>query len=322
MAELRWDPLAGRWVVLAPGRVDRPHAGAARTSTVRADDNVGACPFCPGHENETPPEVARRPPGVADGSGWDVRVVPNRYPIVDRGARDERTEGGDLRRRRSATGVHEVAILSPAHDRSLAQLDDPQVLQTLRTLQDRARVHAAAGHLYTQLLVNHGVDAGASLTHPHAQIVAIDLVPPTIDEEIAHLTDGDSCVLCRELARLDHDASLRVAGQDATIWCPWWSSTAFELLLAPRRHRGRFEDAGPELEAVAVVLRDGLARLDRSLGDPSYNLFVHSLPADREVDYHWHIHIRPRLQVDAGFELGTGIPVNTVDPAEAARRLR
>ena len=218
--------------------------------------------------------------------------------------------------------MHEVVILSPAHDRSLARLEEGQVLQILHTLQDRARAHTAAGHLYTQLLVNHGVDAGASMTHPHAQIVAIDLAPPTIDDEIDHLTDGDSCVVCREIERLDHDTSLWVAGQDAPIWCPWWSSTAFELLLAPRRHRERFEDAGPELEAVAVALRDGLARLDRLLGDPSYNLFVHTLPADREVDYHWHIHICPRLQVDAGFELGTGIAVNTVDPADAARRLR
>ena len=251
-----------------------------------------------------------------------MRVVPNRYPIVDHGTGDERTHDIDGRRRGSATGVHEVAILSPAHDRSLAQLDDRQVLRVLHTLQDRARAHAAAGHLYTQLLVNHGVDAGASLTHPHAQIVAIDLAPPTVEHEVTHIIDGDTCVVCRELERLDHDTSLWVAGHDAPIWCPWWSSTAYELLLAPRRHRDRFEDAGPELEAVAVALRDGLARLDRTLGDPSYNLIVHTRPADRQTGYHWHIHILPRRQVDAGFELGTGIPVNTVDPADAARQLR
>ena len=106
------------------------------------------------------------------------------------------------------------------------------------------------------------------------------------------------------------------------VWCPWWSSTAYELLLAPRRHRARFEDAGPELAAVAAALRDALGRLDRRLGDPPYNLVVHTLPADRDTDYHWHIHIRPRLQQDAGFELGTGILVNPLDPADAARQLR
>ena len=105
-------------------------------------------------------------------------------------------------------------------------------------------------------------------------------------------------------------------------WCPWWSSSAYELLLAPRQHLPRFEEAGAELEAVAATVRDALGRLDRQLGDPPYNLVVHSLPADRNTDYHWHIHVRPRLQQDAGFELGTGIQVNIVDPAEAARHLR
>ena len=322
MAELRRDPLTGRWVILAPARAARPHERRATTADTAPDAAVDGCPFCPGHERETPPELARRGTGAADGPGWTVRVIPNRYPIVQDFPRDNPTANDDLRQHRPAAGEHEVAVLSPDHHRSLAQLDDHQVLQVLLALQDRARAHAAAGYAYTQVLVNHGAGGGASLAHPHAQIVAIEISPPAVEEEIAHLAVDDGCVLCRELRRHDEDASLDVAGREARLWCPWWSSTAYELLLAPRQHGPRFEDAGPELEAVAATLRDGLSRLDRVLDDPPYNLIVHTLPPGRAEDYHWHIHIRPRLQQEAGFELGTGILINTVDPAEAARRLR
>lgn len=322
MNELRRDPLTGRWVILAPGRADRPHQPESRSATATSEGTVTGCPFCPGHEHETPPEVARRGAGDPNGPGWNVRVIPNLYPIVHGVTGAESARDDDLRRQRAAGGAHEVAVLSPAHHRSLAHLDDGQVLQVLLALRDRARAHAETGRLYTQIMVNHGAGGGASLAHPHAQIVAIDVTPPTVDEEVAHISKGGECVVCRELQRRDGDASLDVAGQDALLWCPWWSSTAYELLLAPRRHRPRFEDTGPELEAVAASLRQGLARLDHRLGDPPYNLIVHTRPADRQTDYHWHIHIRPRLQLDAGFELGTGILVNTVDPAEAAKRLR
>ena len=165
-------------------------------------------------------------------------------------------------------------------------------------------------------------EAGASLTHPHAQIVAINAEPRHVDEELEHIGTGGGCVLCRELLRHDHDPSLVVAGDEAVMWCPWWSSTPYELLVATRRHGQRFEDAASDLPAVAATLRQGLARLDHHLDDPPYNLFIHSLPAQRAADYHWHIHIRPRLQLEAGFELGTGIGVNTTDPARAAEQLR
>ncbi len=213
-------------------------------------------------------------------------------------------------------------MLSPDHRRSFGRLDDDQAYRALQVLHDRARAHAAAGHRYTQIIINHGAEAGASLTHPHAQIVAIDVEPPHVDEELEHIGTGDRCVLCRELLRQDHDPSLVVAGDEAVVWCPWWSSTPYELLVAPRRHEQRFEDAASDLQAVAATLRQGLARLDRHLDDPPYNLFIHTRPAQRGSDYHWHIHIRPRLQIEAGFELGTGIGVNTTDPAQAAEQLR
>jgi UDPglucose--hexose-1-phosphate uridylyltransferase len=207
MAELRRDPLTGRWVILAAQRAERPHEPGRATASTASEAVVDGCPFCPGHEHQTPPEVARRGPGSPDGPGWEVRVIPNLYPIVHGVTGDDVPGAGDLRQQRSAGGEHEVAVLSPDHHRSLADLDDRQVLQVLLTLRDRVRAHAAAGYVYTQVMVNHGLGGGASLSHPHAQIVAIEIAPPTVEEEVAHLTAGDECILCRELQRHEDDAS-------------------------------------------------------------------------------------------------------------------
>ena len=310
MGETRQNPLNGRWTILAPDRDARPHDEAPPTEPtppLPADgpDVVADCPFCGGHESRTPPEVARRGRS-SRRPGLGRAVVPNRYPIVE-----------------GAEGVHEVVVLSPDHHRSFARLTPEQAVGVVEMLQDRARVQAAAGFRGTHLIVNHGAVAGASLTHPHAQILAVDLPAPAVLEEVAHLATDGHCALCRELERLDQDASLQIVGDDhAVAWCPWWSSTAYELLVAPRRHVPRFEEAGAEIAAAAATVRRALARLDERLADPPYNLFVHSRPADVAEDFHWHIHVRPRLQVDAGFELGTGLGVNMLDPWAAAARLR
>jgi len=347
--EARRDPLTGRWVILAPDRAARPDTvtdgRAPRPGEAEpTGDPTRDCPFCPGHEDRTPPEIARTGTGPPGRPGWRVRVVPNRYPLVDgppSAAGDAGPTGvaGDvLRHGRPVTGAHEVVVLSPDHHSTLAHLDDDQVREVVTMLRDRVRAHSAAGHAYTQVFVNQGAGGGASIAHPHAQVVAVDLDPPNVAGELDELEatavdaeGGGPCILCDEITRHRGDAELAVVvdpgGGD--VWCPWWSATGFELLVAPVRHRPRFEDVGEdgELAALARVLRDGLARLGATLDDPAYNLAVHSLPAGRPAAgaaarYHWHVHVWPRLQQDAGFELGAGVRVTTVDPADAAARLR
>ncbi len=256
-------------------------------------------------------------------------MFPNRYPIVggdsndpDERRVDEMDERDEPRRgRRPATGAHEVVVLSPDHHRGLGRLSEEQVLDVLRTIQSRMHAHAVRGHRATQVVVNHGREAGASIAHPHAQLLAIDLDPPAVIEELPHLGDR-ACSICDAMSRIDASRDIVGAGDAAAAWSPWWSSTPYELLLAPRRHLGRFEDVGAELDSVATTLRRTLTRLDRALDDPPYNLFVHTLPYGGHDSYHWHVHIRPKLEGAAGFELGTGILVNTVDPTAAASELR
>ena len=172
MPELRHDTLTGRLVLLAPGRAARPdtHPGDADPTSPPALRSVEpGCPFCPGNESNTPPEVARIGSGAPDAPGWSVRVVPNLYPIVG-------GEGAGS----GATGAHEVVILSPDHAHGFHHLDDEQATQVLTVLRDRARAHAATGSAYVQTLINHGRVAGASIAHPHAQVLALDFVPPAV----------------------------------------------------------------------------------------------------------------------------------------------
>ena len=325
MVRVRVDPLTGNTVVVAPGRAVRPDT--LRQAPARGEGApasvAGDCPFCPGNEHLTPPEIARTGLGAPGTPGWRTRVFPNRYPIVDGAPPPRVAAADDLRPERAIDGTHEVVVLSPDHGRSLGLLDHAQVTEVLTVLRDRARAHAAAGRRATQVFVNHGAEGGASLAHPHAQVIAVDLDPPAVRDELARITTRAGCLVCREISRHADDPDLVVAtAPEVELWCPWASGTAYETMLAPRRHRARFEDADDELAAIAEVLREGLARLDRVAPGAAYNLAVHSRPAGVVDDYHWHVHLWPRLQRDAGFERGSGLLVQVVEPERAAAELR
>jgi UDPglucose--hexose-1-phosphate uridylyltransferase len=309
MPELRRDDLGGRWVLLAPGRAARPHTfpPPARSATEALDE----CPFCPGHENMTPPEVYRTGEGGPDTPGWRVRVVPNLYPIVDG------TDAGP-----GATGAHEVVVFSPSHDNSFAQLDEDEAVEVLTVARDRARHHIAAGHAYVQVVINHGRAAGASIAHPHAQIVALDVVPPAVARGVERFEAAASDLVVADLDRAGDD--LRVLDGPVTAWCPWAGSTPYEMRLALRSAGPRFDEAGDgDVEAVAKVARGALARLAVALGDVPYNLVVYSAqPGAIPRSFHWYIEVQTRITVVAGFEQGTGILVNTVSPETAAQHVR
>jgi UDPglucose--hexose-1-phosphate uridylyltransferase len=297
MQQLLVDELTGDPVILAPARALRPD-----TFGVPADplpDRVETCPFCPGNEHETPPEVARRGGGSPDAPGWTLRVVPNKFPIVGDGV----------------PGAHEVVILSPAHDADFGALSEPAATDVLLTLRDRARFHLQRGHVYAQAFVNQGRAAGASIEHPHAQLVVLDVVPPRAQARLDRFSDaafaGD-----RE-HRVDHGDG------PVAVWCPPASPTPFTARLALDDGGARFDEAADdELHAVAVALRDTIASVHRAIGGVAYNLVVETAPLDYTDSFRWWVDIVPRVTVTAGFEFGTGITVNIVSPSDAARALR
>jgi UDPglucose--hexose-1-phosphate uridylyltransferase len=308
MPELRRDELGGRWVLLAPGRAARPHTFG---SSAPDAPGLDACPFCPGNEHLTPPELYRTGEGAPDTPGWRVRVVPNLYPIVG---------GADAGP--GATGAHEVVVLSPAHDTSFAQLDAAQAAEVLTVLRDRARHHLAAGRTFVQVVINHGRAAGASIEHPHAQIVALDLVPPAVAQAVERYEDAGHDLVAADLDRAGDD--LRLADGPVAAWCPRAGSTPYELRLALRAGGSRFDEAGDgDMQLLADASRSVLARLAAAAGDVPYNLVVHTAPPGTTTEsFHWYVEVQTRMAVVAGFEQGTGILVNTVPPELAALELR
>jgi len=303
--ELRHDGVSGRLVLVTPGRAARPHTFPASTNTGKP----ASCPFCPGHESDTPPEVARTGDGAPDRPGWRVRVVPNLYPLVA----PDGSEG--------ATGAHEVLVLSPSHNRSFAHLTDEQATEAFTVMRDRARYHLAEGHAFAQASINHGREAGASLVHPHAQLVALDFVPPAVQAALGRFAARGDLVAADAVA--GDDNGLTVLEGDVAAWCPLASSSPYQLRIAHCDAGARFDDASDdELGPVALAARDVLARVGASIGDVPYNLVVHTAPPARPGPFHWYLEIVPRTGVMAGFELGTGVHVNVVAPEEAAARLR
>ena len=297
MPELRHDPITDRLVIVAPERAARPHTAAVALPP--ADRYADDCPFCPGNEAETPPELARVGGGEPNCPGWQIRIFPNKYPIVE---------------------THEVIAFSPDHDRSFAHLEPEDAAQILGLLRDRAAIHLADGHEFVQVSINHGAAAGASIAHPHAQLLAIDLVPPTVEDAIARLDDAGLDLLARELAEA---GQLTVVPGAATAWCPPAASAPFQVRVAHRSTRARFDEAtDAEIGVVSEATLEALRRLESVLGDIPYNLVVHTAPPGRGGHAHWYVEITPRIATVAGFEMGTGILVNPIAPEHAAAVLR
>jgi UDPglucose--hexose-1-phosphate uridylyltransferase len=326
LPELRVDPLTGLQAIVAADRAHRPNAGLAATEPEPIDPEQD--PFAPGHEDRTPPEVlALRPNGGApDTPGWRVRVVPNLYPaLLPEAPQPPPYARRDLLSARAAAGAHEVIVNAPDAVVSLSQLDAEQVAVAVEVWRSRIRAHEQAGAAYVHVLVNERREGGASLPHTHAQVYALDFVPAQVARErerfgaYAVRTMGGN--LLQDLVQEEVKLRERVVAVDdeAVLLAPYASRLPYQLMLAPRRPRERFQDDGP---TGARLLHDALGRLARRLGHPPpLNLWVRTAPRDAER-YCWRIDIMPRLTNLAGLELGTGVHLNIVSPEDAAAELR
>jgi UDPglucose--hexose-1-phosphate uridylyltransferase len=318
--ELRQDPLGGGWVAITAGRAARPEAFLGDVGTPRGP--LG-CPFCPGNEHMTPPEVwADRDQGTEpDRPGWHVRVVPNKFPAFA-GPPAEVHNNGGLYRRAPTAGVHEVIIHNPDHWATLADLDAPAVARVMAAWRLRLAAHRDRDLGAVLIIVNQGRTAGASLEHPHSQVFATAGRPDRVQAELDRLA-GDGCAACGMVAAERDSPRLVGANGGLLTICPWASAAPFEALLLPTVHRPRFERGdGHQDAAMAAAAGDLLRRFGGVAGDHApYNLVLHSAPPGVD-DFHWHLHLLPRLTTYGGFELGTGVIINVVDPDRAAEALR
>jgi UDPglucose--hexose-1-phosphate uridylyltransferase len=322
--EIRVDPLTGNRTIIASERADRP-GGVPQPAPAAAIDPE-TDPFAEGHEDRTPPELyAVRPDGgPPDSPGWRVRVVPNLFPALDPASETpDRDAYPDLFFAEPALGAHEVIVNAPDPVTSLAELSAGQVALAAETWRDRMRAHPDAA--YVHLIVNERVEAGASLPHTHAQLYALDLVPAAIARErerfAAYAVRTMGSNLLGDLVQEEVRRSERIVAIDdeAVLMAPYGSRLPFQLMLAPRRPRPRFEDDGP---TGGALLHEGLARLARRLGtSPPLNLWIRTAPRGAE-HFCWRIDVVPRLTHLAGLELGTGLHLNVVSPERAASELR
>jgi len=279
------------------------------------------CPFCPEASAGTAPTLE-----YGGDAGWQVRVVPNRYPAFEGHAPMAVTNLGPVFTQAPGSGIHEVLLFGPDHRSSWADLDEERSALVMTAIADRMLKHAATpGLRYSQAIVNQGREAGASLEHPHGQLMGIPFVPREItDEQAGFARFAGNCLLCTTVDA-EESAGNRVvyADDDVVVVCPFWSGTPFEMLVLPRNHGAHLTKASTsDLSAVGRALQQGLAALRSTLGDVAYNVIFHSAPYKAAGDFHWHAHVLPKATTVAGFELGTGVVINVVSPEDAASTLR
>jgi UDPglucose--hexose-1-phosphate uridylyltransferase len=288
-------------------------------------DDPESCPFCPGNEGDTLPALEVYGPSGPPGR-WLVRVVPNLYPAFQGDAPFVVENRGPVFTEAPASGIHEVLILSPDHERSFGSLPDEQCALVMAAIRDRIEEHqSTAGLRYTQMIVNHGRQAGASIAHPHGQLLGIPFVPKELAEEQAGFSRfAGGCVICTAAVSEERVGYRVVESTDETVtFAPFWSGTPYELLVVPREHGAHLHRSpAGRLVAMGKAVRGALQALTEHLGDVAYNLVFHSAPYRATGMYHWHVHIVPKVTTRAGFELGTGVFINLISPEKAAEDLR
>jgi len=329
LPELRKDPITGRWVIIAAERAMRP-SDFIRDHAIPTGGKF--CPFCPGHETKTPPEVlAYRPGGGrANEPGWTLRVVPNKFPAL-RVEGELNRQGDGIYDRMNGVGAHEVVIETPDHMHTLGELTEKQVEDIFWALRDRIIDLRRDTRLrYIIVFKNHGSSAGATLEHSHSQLIALPVVPKRAQEELngarKYFDYRERCIFC-DILRQETESGARVIleSEHFAAVTPYASRFPFETWILPKRHVSHYEATEiSEVQNLGWMQRAIIRKIDKILERPAYNMMIHSSPIQEGAmaHYHWHIEIIPKLTNAAGFEWGTGFYINPTPPEEAAKFLR
>lgn len=308
ISEFRQDPVSGDWILLTPFR----SVGHKFEGRVRMKLPKSKCPF------ENPSKFGNKPPVLVyqneTKNDWFLQIIPNKYPAVGPGM-----------------GFHEIVIYRD-HDRYLANFAEKEIERILLAFQERYRSLAEEKCVeYISIFHNHGKEAGSTVPHPHSQILALPIVPP----DISHSLNGsqnyfhkhNKCVHCQMIEdALKEKKRIIYQNKDIVAFAPFVSRTEFEVRVLPKKHSAYFEKAeNKELESLAAALKAVFSRIHKNLKDPAFNFFIHTAPTIKNQDYshyHWHIEILPKFDIFGGFELGTGLEINSIAPEKAAGILK
>ena len=326
MNELRRDPITGRWIIVVSDKIPSPSDFKSDPHTKKKE----GCPFCWGSEAETPPEiVAHRKYGPPNSPNWTVRVVPNKFPAL-KVEGDLDREGIGVFDMMNGIGAHEVIIDTPDHMRDMADLSPQETEDVVWTYLARSMdLRMDRRFKYILIFKNYGKSAGASLEHPHSQLIALPIVPKRVSEELegaARYYDyKERCVFC-DILRQEKDEKDRIIYENERFiaFCPYVSRFSYETWVLPKHHQSDLANMDrDDVPYMAKALHVALARIKNLLSDPSYNFIIHTSPINghEREDYHWHIEIMPKLSKVAGFEWGSGFYINPVPPDVAAKNL-
>jgi UDPglucose--hexose-1-phosphate uridylyltransferase len=328
MPELRQNFFTKEWVIIATERARRPEELATHRPAQVVPSFVESCPFCPGNENKTPPEVMRFPKDVNEP--WALRVIPNKFAALSRDAQPSRSLQ-DVWRRIEGFGFHEVIVEGPDHSSCMALQPDEKIADILRIYKERYNLLSMDRRInHVTIFKNHGADAGASLQHPHSQIIATPVIPSQVrhrlHEALRHYDDAGECMFCHMVGR-EIDEQTRIVEQNEHFVAMevFASATPFATHIFPIRHMASFGDISTaEIAGLARILRSLLAKIYVGLENPDLNFTIRSGPSDYASarHFHWYVSVIPRLTRVAGFELGSGMFINTVLPEAAAEFLR
>ncbi len=319
--EFRHDLISGSWVLIAPKRALRPHELKVQKRQERRKET---CPF------ESPYEENILISQYGEGDAWRVAAIENKYPAVVHEWRAMKNRKSPLYECVAGAGHHEI-VITRSHTMNFSALAPRAAEEVFLMFQDRYRALMKEKEIaYISIFQNWGASAGASIAHPHFQILAVPIIPSVVAHALSSATSyfktHRRCVHEAVLAHeLKEKRRIVFRDREAVSFAPYVSLKPYELHVYPVLHNAYFEEAKPkELRGMVGALQESLRRMKRSLKDPDYNFFIHTAPVRdkrRHSHYHWHIEIAPKMKIDAGFELGTGIEINSVDPDEAARLL-
>jgi len=328
MPELRRDPVIGRWVIISTSRGKRPSS----FDVVPESPQGGTCPFCPGNEDKTPPEILAyyNSGREKNKAGWWVRVIPNKFPALEIEG-DLNRSGEGMYDRMNGMGAHEVIIETPNHDQQFGDMDQSKLEDVLWAFRDRIVDLAKDPRLeYILVFKNHGAAAGASLHHPHSQLIATPMVPVRVKQQASgakkYFEYKERCVYC-DIIRQESSQGIRLVAQnkDYIAFAPFASRYPFEIWVMPLRHSSDFQDIQKtEVSTLAAMMKTVLGKHSAVLDKPPFNFILHTAPlkTPKLPHSHWYIEIIPKLTKQAGFEQGTGFYINPTPPEDAAKFLR
>ena len=329
MSKIRQDPATEEWVIIARERAKRPNQFVRQKTRRDLPDFSASCPFCPGNESMTPDQslLYQR----KDGNGWQVRAFTNKFAALSPGGRTSRDMKEGFFTEMQGVGIHEVVVETPLHNRSLALMEEDDVLTVLNAY--RERYNKLSKKPFVKLVVifkNHGLAAGTSLEHSHSQLVVTPLVPKHIrlrHEVAMRYYDKNGRCLYSDLANHELESGKRIVmdTENFVAFHPFASQRPFETWILPKKQQASFGSVSDaDLGNLANVLRVNLIKLYRGLNDPDFNYVIDTAPVsdENELYYMWHMRIIPRLTEVAGFEIGSGIYINTAVPEETAQFMR